>query len=157
MDRMLSLLGLCARAGKLITGEKACVQAIRGEGVFAALLDGAGRLLRANVPDALGALKEMGVARWAVVHCPEGGFGLDENGAYVEVPGLILPPGYIKGSVGAGDAFCSGVLYAAWRGQDLREAIELGTAAAACSLSQPDATSGMRDHAGAMALYRELR
>ncbi len=121
------------------------------------LLDGAGRLLKANVPDALGALKEMGVARWAVVHCPEGGFGLDENSAYVEVPGLILPPGYIKGSVGAGDAFCSGVLYAAWRGQDLREAIELGTAAAACSLSQPDATSGMRDHAGAMALYRELR
>ena len=41
MDRMLSLLGLCARAGKLITGEKACVQAIRSEGVFAALLDGA--------------------------------------------------------------------------------------------------------------------
>ena len=41
MDRMLSLLGLCARAGKLITGEKACVQAIRSESVFAALLDGA--------------------------------------------------------------------------------------------------------------------
>ena len=41
MDRMLSLLGLCARAGKLITGEKACVQAIRAGSVFAAVLDGA--------------------------------------------------------------------------------------------------------------------
>ena len=75
----------------------------------------------------------------------------------MEVPGLKLPPGYIKGSVGAGDAFCAGVLYAAWKGQGLKEAIELGTAAAACSLSRRDATSGMRDHAGAMALYRELR
>ena len=32
MDRYLGMLGLCARAGRLITGEKACVQAIRGEG-----------------------------------------------------------------------------------------------------------------------------
>ena len=38
---MLSMLGLCARAGKLITGEKACVQAIRTGGAFAAVLDGA--------------------------------------------------------------------------------------------------------------------
>ena len=41
MDRMLNMLGLCARAGKLITGEKACVQAVRGGDAFVALLDGA--------------------------------------------------------------------------------------------------------------------
>ena len=41
MGRMLSMLGLCARAGKLITGEKACVQAIRSGSAFAAVLDGA--------------------------------------------------------------------------------------------------------------------
>lgn len=41
MDRMLNMLGLCARAGKLITGEKACVQAVRAGGVHAMLLDGA--------------------------------------------------------------------------------------------------------------------
>lgn len=40
MDRMLSMLGLCERAGKLITGEKACVQAIRAGTVYAAVLDG---------------------------------------------------------------------------------------------------------------------
>ena len=38
---MLSMLGLCARAGKLITGEKACVQAIRSGAACAAVLDGA--------------------------------------------------------------------------------------------------------------------
>ena len=41
MDRVLNMLGLCARAGKLITGEKACVEAIRTGGAFAAVLDGA--------------------------------------------------------------------------------------------------------------------
>ena len=41
MDRMLGMLGLCARAGKLITGEKACVQAVRSGSAFMALLDGA--------------------------------------------------------------------------------------------------------------------
>ena len=41
MDRMLGMLGLCARAGKLITGEKACVQAARSGTAHAVLLDGA--------------------------------------------------------------------------------------------------------------------
>ena len=121
------------------------------------LADESGKLIRENVPAALEAMKAMGVSTWAVIHCPQGGFGLDEAGEYVEVPGLILPPGYIKGSVGAGDAFCSGILYAAWKGWPLRRAIELATAAAACSLSQPGATEGMRSCDEAMALYRELR
>ena len=38
-DRALNMLGLCARAGKLITGEKAVVQAIRGGSCQLALLD----------------------------------------------------------------------------------------------------------------------
>ena len=116
-----------------------------------------GLLRREALPEALGRLKELGVSTWAVIHSPEGGFGLDENNAYVEVPSLKLPQGYIKGSVGAGDAFCSGVLYAAWKGLPLAQAIELGTACAACSLSQPGATEGMRSCAEALRLYRELR
>ena len=116
-----------------------------------------GLLRREALPEALGRLKELGVSTWAVIHSPEGGFGLDENNAYVEVPSLKLPQGYIKGSVGAGDAFCSGVLYAAWKGLPLAQAIELGTASAACSLSQPGATEGMRSCAEALRLYRELR
>ena len=41
MARVLSMLGLCARAGKLITGEKAVVQAVRAGSACAAVLDGA--------------------------------------------------------------------------------------------------------------------
>ena len=41
MGGLLGMLGLCARAGRLITGEKACVQAVRGGSAFAVVLDGA--------------------------------------------------------------------------------------------------------------------
>ena len=40
MKPFLGMLGLCARAGKLITGEKACLQAIRSQSACVALLDG---------------------------------------------------------------------------------------------------------------------
>ena len=85
------------------------------------------------------------------------GYGLDENDNLVEVPSIKLPSGWIKGTVGAGDAFCSGVLYGAWKGMDLKSAIELGTASAVCSLSQPGATEGMRTEAEARELYASLR
>ena len=38
--RALGMLGLCARAGKIVTGEKAVVQAIRNGTCHLALLDG---------------------------------------------------------------------------------------------------------------------
>lgn len=41
MNRALGMLGLAARAGALVTGEKACVQQIRAGRAFAAVLDGA--------------------------------------------------------------------------------------------------------------------
>ena len=41
MSRALSMLGLCARAGRLVSGEKACVQAIRYGGAYAVVLDAA--------------------------------------------------------------------------------------------------------------------
>ncbi|MBR1558850.1 MAG: ribosomal L7Ae/L30e/S12e/Gadd45 family protein [Clostridia bacterium] len=40
-QRAMNMLGLCARAGKLVTGEKAVVQAIRSGSCHLALLDGA--------------------------------------------------------------------------------------------------------------------
>ena len=116
-----------------------------------------GKLLKENMPAALKAMKELGVSTWAVIHCPEIGMGLDENDNLVEVPSLKLPEGWIAGTVGAGDAFCSGVLYGAWKGMDLKSAIEMGTASAACSLSQPGASEGMRSAEETMKVYNDLR
>lgn len=39
MKRVLNMLGLCMRAGKIISGEKACVQAVRAGGACAVILD----------------------------------------------------------------------------------------------------------------------
>ena len=114
-------------------------------------------LIRENIPKALKRIKELGVSTWAVIHSPEGGFGLDENGNYVERESLHLPEGYIKGSVGAGDAFCAGVLCGAEKGEKLASAIELGIASAAASLSEASATDGMRSEAEVRMLYAQLR
>ena len=121
------------------------------------LRDGKNNLVFSNIKTALEKLKACGVSSWAVIHSPEGGFGLDSGNSYEEVPSLDLPDGYIKGTVGAGDAFCAGVIYGAYTGLSLRESLEMGTAAAACSLSEPGATEGMRSAGDAMALYREFR
>lgn len=116
-----------------------------------------GELLRENLPKALQKLKALGVSTWAVIHCPEGGFGLDTRGEYVAVESLPLPREQIKGTVGAGDAFCAGVLCGAYRGWSLPEAIELGSAAAVCSLSESGATEGMRTVDESMEFYRKFR
>jgi sugar/nucleoside kinase (ribokinase family) len=107
------------------------------------LRDAKGRLIAAHMPRALKKIRQDGVSVWAVIHCPEGGYGLDQEGNYVESPTIDLPPGYIKGKVGAGDAFCAGVLCAAYRGESLEQGLDLGNAAAAASLSRPGGTEGM--------------
>lgn len=98
------------------------------------------RLYAEHMEEALGRMKELGVSAWAVIHCPEGGYGLDENGSFVSMNSLRLPEGYIKGTVGAGDAFCAGVLYGAHKKWSLEESIRLGICTAAASLSEPGAT-----------------
>lgn len=97
-----------------------------------------------HMETALKKIKELGVSTWAVIHCPEGGYGLDEKGEYISLNSLHLPKGYIKGTVGAGDAFCAGVLYGAQKKWSLKESIWFGICAAAASLSEAGATEGMR-------------
>lgn len=117
------------------------------------LRDEDGSLHRENLVSALEELKKIGVSTWSVIHCPELGCGLDENGNYTEFKSLRLPDGYIKGTVGAGDAFCSGVLYGAEKGLPLSEAIKIGTCAAAAALSSPEASSGVGTVDEVLALY----
>ena len=107
------------------------------------LRDESEKLYPENMKEALERMKELGVSTWTVIHCPEGGYGLDEENRYVSLSSLRLPEGYIKGTVGAGDAFCAGVLYGAQKRWALPESIRLGTCAAAASLSEPGASEGV--------------
>ena len=104
----------------------------------------AGSLLVENIPMALQKLKKLGVSTWAVIHCPEVGCGINENDEYFEIPSLKLPKDYIKGTVGAGDAFCAGILYAAEKNMPLDEALTIAACTAAASLSEISASDGVR-------------
>lgn len=116
-----------------------------------------GSVSEENIRAALTLFKQSGVKRRAVVHCPEAGYCLDEDGMFTKVSSLRLPDGYIKGSVGAGDAFCAGVLCGAEHDLPLKDAIILGIGSAAASLSEAGATEGMRTKEEVMKLYNELR
>ena len=117
------------------------------------LRDEDGTLHRENMPAALARLKEIGVSTWAVIHCPEMGCGIDENDNYYEVKSLVLPTGYIKGTVGAGDAFCAGILYAAEMDMPMEKALKLGACTAAASLSEVGASDGVKTFEEVLALY----
>ncbi len=121
------------------------------------LRDESGALLKGELHRALVKIKELGVSRWAVIHSPEGAYGVDESGRYIETQSAPLLKSMIKGTVGAGDAFCSGVLYGAYCDLPLEDAIELGNAAAACSLTENGATEGLRTAEQALAFCGELR
>jgi len=99
------------------------------------LRDADGLLLPGNFRAAAEALIQMGVSRWAVIHAPEIACGAERGGAYVERPSFALPDGFIKSSVGAGDAFAAGILHGAYHRLPLSESIRNASAVAAWSLS----------------------
>ena len=107
--------------------------------------------------EAIEKLHELGVSKWIVIHAPKCGYGYDcETGEKFTVPSLKLPAGYIKGSTGAGDAYCSGILYGAHEDKTLEEAMKFARASAACSLSENNGTDGMRSADKVMALEAEF-
>lgn len=97
-------------------------------------------------------LFELGVGGRVVVHRPECGVSMDRDGTFVEVPSLELPSGWIKGSVGAGDAFCAGILYSLLKGTDPEYALRLASCTAAMNLASPDSTGGAKSLAETMEL-----
>jgi len=98
-----------------------------------------------------------GVHRWAVIHAPEGGFGLSAEGEFAAVPSPLLPEGFIAATVGAGDAFCAGALYAAYKGEGIARAIEDGVACATASLRGSAACDGVDTYEEARALLASMR
>jgi len=87
---------------------------------------------------------ECGVGEKVIVHCKEAGFCLSRDGSFTVVPSLKLPPEQIRGSVGAGDAFCAGCLYGLYNRYSDEEMLEFASAAAACNLFSENAVDGMR-------------
>ena len=103
----------------------------------------------ANIKETMRALMAYGVKDKVIVHCSEAGFMLNADGSFLAVPSLELPQGFIKGSVGAGDAYAAGCLYGLYNNYDDRRILEFASCTAACCLSESDSISGMRPRAEA--------
>ena len=110
--------------------------------------------------EALGRIAEalfaLGVGRKVVLHCPEVGLARDSAGHVAVVPSLDLPAEWIKGAVGAGDAFCAGMLYAIMNDMPDDEGLRLASCAAAANLAAPDSVSGALPLADTLALGKRF-
>lgn len=104
-----------------------------------------GKIIIENIKKSMEMIMDKGVSERVIVHCPEAGFCLNKSGDFTIVPSIKLPKGYIKGAVGAGDAFCAGCLYGIYKGYDDKTILEFASGAACCNLSHVDSVSGMRD------------
>lgn len=101
-----------------------------------------------NIRKAMEAIIDFGVREKVIIHCTEAGFLMNASDKkMITVPSLKLPSGYIKGSVGAGDAYAAGCLYGLYCGFEDTYLLEFASAAAAANLSEPDSISGMKTRA----------
>lgn len=97
-----------------------------------------------NIEKGVRALAAMGVRRWTVVHMPELSAVYDaEADEYYAESSRKVPDGYIKSSVGAGDAFAVGMLYGAYHGWDIRRSLRTASAIAAYSLAGESASDAI--------------
>ncbi len=105
-----------------------------------------GKLILDNIRRAMKYLMSYGVGSRVIVHCPEAGFMLcRETGEFTVAPSVAISKGYIKGTVGAGDAFCAGCLFGIYHGLADKEILDFASGAAVCNLAAADSVSGMRN------------
>ncbi|MEK6795724.1 MAG: carbohydrate kinase family protein [Spirochaetota bacterium] len=91
---------------------------------------------------AAAALLDAGVRELVVIHFPEGGYVKARGGATAFAPSFQVEQSEIKGTAGAGDAFCAGMLYAIHEGLPLTDALSLANASARFNLLSPTCTDG---------------
>ena len=98
-----------------------------------------------NIRLAMEKTMSAGVKEKVIVHCKEACFCLDAKGRFTQVASVNMPKEDIKGTVGAGDAFCAGCLYGIYNGYTDKQILEFASASAACSLLEANATDGMKE------------
>ena len=136
-------------AEKLIPALKYCTYTIMNESECCAVSGlppyrEDGSLNIENIKKTLAFFIQCGVKEKAIIHCRDAGFMMTADGEFIMVPSFDIPKDYIKGSVGAGDAFAAGCLYGLYQGYDNQKILEFASCASAANLSQPDAVSGLR-------------
>lgn len=96
-----------------------------------------------NMQEICHKLKDMGVKERVIIHAPKYGVIYSDNG-FTKVNSFDIPDGFIKGTTGAGDAFCAGALVGIYNDYSDKEILEFGSSVAVTALSSVDAISGIR-------------
>jgi sugar/nucleoside kinase (ribokinase family) len=102
-----------------------------------------GKIRADRLSEAAAKLIEFGVREWVVIHFPEGAYALHASGEEAMHGSVNLPPDYIKGAAGAGDAFAAGTLLGLHDGLPIRECLRIAVCAAASNLAHPTCTGGI--------------
>jgi sugar/nucleoside kinase (ribokinase family) len=129
------------------------IEAGKTTGFKVRLLDG--RLDTVALRHAAGALLQQGVRELVVIHFPEGGFARTRKGEDLWQSSLKLPEQYVRGTAGAGDAFCAGMLMGLHEGWPLKRCLETAVCVAAASLADPTCTAGVKPLANCLALGKK--
>lgn len=95
-----------------------------------------------TLPEAAGYFFQQGVSQMVVIHFPEGGFAMRKDGRQLFVPAFTVSQPEIKSTVGAGDAFCAGALYAIHEKLPLEDLLRLANANARFNLLSENSTDG---------------
>lgn len=106
------------------------------------LRDSQGMLLPDNVKAASASLLQEGVNQVCAIHFPEGGYARNKQGEAYLIPSIPVEKNEIVSTVGAGDAFCAGMLYALHENLPLQEALILANTAARFNLYHATSTGG---------------
>lgn len=109
-----------------------------------------------NIKAACEKMFDHGVREWVIIHAPEGAWAMDSSRNFTACPSFNLPKGYIKGAVGAGDAFCAGALYGLYNNWEIGKTLAFGCGSAAACLSEANSIDGMRSREEIEKLMEEL-
>ena len=101
-------------------------------------------------------LLERGVRRDVIIHFEAGAVVAEKSGAVHHQASLQLPPGFIAGSTGAGDAFAAGYLHGVHEEWPIAERLWLAVCSAVACLAHPPPSQGLRPGAECMELMRQL-
>ncbi len=115
-----------------------------------------GKIDHSAIKAVINELFEKGVREIISIHAPEGGWYAKKGDTVYFLPSLNMTKDMIKGKVGAGDAFCAGMLYSIYREFDPEYSLRVAGAAAGCNLTEKNSIDGLRQFDKMMEFEAEI-
>ena len=108
------------------------------------------------VQSAAQALLDAGVRKEVIIHFEAGAIIVEKDGSVHHQTSLKLPPGFIAGATGAGDAFAAGYLHGTHEDWPVAARLKLAVCTAAMCLTHPTPSQGLKPVAECLALAEQL-